>query len=1390
MNKADIFEEYYTAQKKLEEQYGSQSIVLMMVGSFYEIYGVDLAHLDPPILIGKAEEAHNILGMNMTMKSKARVHSKNNPYMVGFPDYALDEHLGKFLRANMTVAIYDQYDICYTDSNGKQRTKKGRRRTHVYTPSTYIDDTQTETNCLLAFELTEYKSPVTKQILKKVHIAVLSLSTGKAYLLEAYDTREDTGKAEAELYRIIHTYNPSEVIYCGKADSKFAKIYDLGRKKVYFRTIPKTYHKSSYQNEFLKSIYACALDSLSTPIEYIGMEKHTSVLPHFIQALQFAYEQDKLIVTRIQKPEFVESHNQLVLNNDSIYQLNLVESPFEISNTLFDVICKARTAIGKRYIREQLLTPTMDITILNSRYDLIEQMRELYKEYENCLRSIADIEKKYRKMVLGTLHPYELADLRGTWSTIKSLLKMARKMFSISSKLIDDYECFYNEYTGNFDFAMMKKCKLRDVKGSFFLEGLNEELDEMDSRLLDGKKVLHKLAEDFSQWIEPYKECIVKVESTEKEGWYLSTTKTRFKKLPKDFTAAFTYHGKKYTIDWDDLELVNLKNTIKIRSPQIRRISHDIVSQRERMNQKITEEYLKILDHYSQDYGEMFMQLADTIAYIDFIYSAARVSVEYGYTRPHIKNKQKGVSYVNIKNIRHPIIEQINDEEEYITNDISLGIKEHYGSLIYGLNMCGKCFSKGTQILMANGRIKTVEDVRVGDKLMGDNFTHRNVLELARGRDQMYTIIPRTGDRFTVTSGHILCLMGRRYINTVWDKKCTRYRVRWIYNGIRCSESFSIYKYGSIKAAECAMEKLKQEIEELENDYIEITVEDYLKKATDFRLNYYLYTKPCNFSAQTVEIDPYILGYWLGDGSSAHAMIYTADKEIITRFHELLLQYGMDIFYKQDYAYSIKKINTIIVNNSPILNMRLGYKIIKRGQSWVVIWKGGKKTCYFNKYYKYPLLEATCYKKLLIMKAKIKPVANYLMWCLRRNNLLGNKHIPDQYKYNTRDVRLKLLAGVIDSDGYWNRYGYDIVLKSKQLMEDVIFVARSLGYNAYIKKTTKTCTNTGSTGTYYRTYIAGSSLSEIPCILSRKRAVNNKKYEYANIRSFKIEPAEIDDYYGFVLDGNHRFLLADCTVSHNSSLIKAVGCNIVLAQAGMFVSCTEFEYYPFRYLLSKMTIRDNMSKGQSTFMVEMLEVKNMLMRADPNTLVLSDELCSSTESTSGHAIVAQTLHALTQKKAKFMFATHLHELQKIPLVTENPHIKIYHFKVHIDGTAIVFDRHLEEGGMTELYGLEVARALGLPEEFMMGAFVVRDQLTEQPTEILSSKQSRYNAKVYVHSCRKCGSTKDLHTHHIRHQKDADSHGLIDGKFHKNRKFNLGILCKTCHTKEHFPEVQN
>lgn len=925
---ADIFKEYFSAQAEMEREYGVDSIALMMVGDFYEMYGVTTANLK----LGRTEEAHTILNMSMSRKNKALPHSQTNPHMVGFPCHALEEHIGKFLRANYTVGVWDQYDI-----PGKKI--KGRRRTMVYTPSTFIND-DNDPNNLMVCAFGEYKSPKGVTY-KKFHLVVISLNTGKVVLQEHYDNEREL-RAENELYRLIHTFNPSEIIFCEDDDESagrdFGKIFDVpSGKKIYVRKLNPTFLKGSYQNEFLKKVYCIENNVNVSPIEWLNLERWCSLIPYFIAGLSFAYEQNKTIVSRIQKPIVQNNKNQLILSGDSIYQLNLVRSPFD-STSLFDIICKAETPMGRRCLQARLLNPLKSPDEIEKRYDLVGKMTGVFDQYD--LSGIGDIEKKYRKMVNGTLHPFEFGDLKISYENCAKVLETAKDLFQVPVDVKSRFNEFITECSDTFDYKLLKASKFNDIKGNFFQAGVNRALDTMQMDIQSGQLLLQELASVMSQYIDS-KEPAVKLDSTEKEGYYLSATIKRFKMLPSDLAIDFEYRGKTHTILHDKLDVVKLTNSVKIRTPEIKRISFDILAQKEKMNGQICEAYLSTLDQWVKKYGDLLQQVADIIADIDFIYSAAKCAVEFGYTRPKIVDQLSGRSWLSVTGARHPIVERINTKVKFSTHDFTLGVNDHTGTIVYGLNMSGK-----------------------------------------------------------------------------------------------------------------------------------------------------------------------------------------------------------------------------------------------------------------------------------------------------------------------------------------------------------------------------------------------------------------------------------------------------------STFLRAIGCIVVMAQTGLFVPCVEFKYYPFSTCLSKMTIRDNMTKGQSTFMVEVLEIKNMLLYSSPTTLVLSDELCSSTESTSAHAIVAQTLHQLSQGGSKFIFSTHLHELQKMDIIRRDPHIKICHFKVHVEGERIIFDRTLSEGGLSELYGLEVARTLGLSSEFMRGAFAIRDALTGQPSEILSTKTSRYNSNVYVHACAKCGSTENLHTHHIVPQREADSNGLIEGRYPKNAEFNLEILCEKCHQEHH------
>jgi len=160
---------------------------------------------------------------------------------------------------------------------------------------------------------------------------------------------------------------------------------------------------------------------------------------------------------------------------------------------------------------------------------------------------------------------------------------------------------------------------------------------------------------------------------------------------------------------------------------------------------------------------------------------------------------------------------------------------------------------------------------------------------------------------------------------------------------------------------------------------------------------------------------------------------------------------------------------------------------------------------------------------------------------------------------------------------------------------------------------------------------------------------------------------------------NHKFLLDNFTVTHNSTMLRAIGVNIAMAQAGFFVACSSMELSLFKTLLTRIEGNDDMLHGKSSFMVEMMELKSILERSNQNSLVLADEVCRGTESNSGIAILSSTIIELMQHRIPFMFTTHLHKIKDIDEVQELDHLGFYHLKMEITDDKIVINRKLEKG---------------------------------------------------------------------------------------------------------------
>jgi hypothetical protein len=369
---------------------------------------------------------------------------------------------------------------------------------------------------------------------------------------------------------------------------------------------------------------------------------------------------------------------------------------------------------------------------------------------------------------------------------------------------------------------------------------------------------------------------------------------------------------------------------------------------------------------------------------------------------------------------------------------------------------------------MYDGTIKMVQNITVGDKLMGDDSTPRTVLSLAQGKDDMYDIIPVKGDKYTVNSEHILCLKPTRLgVKTIKSQTIKPYSANYIN-----------IKDGKIKAQSF---KTKEEANAFLNNIhtpaniLEIPVKDYLKLSKSSTNNLKGYRVGVDFSTQEVIFDPYIIGLWLGDGSQRDPVITSQDARVLHYLTTKLKDYDLSLNYQSQYDYRISSYT---------------------GQ----------------------------------------PGDNVMLEALRKYNLLNNKHIPNDYKINSKEIRLQVLAGLIDSDGSADNKGYEITQTNKVLANDIVFLARSLGFAANMKECEKSCMYKGvkKTGKYQRIYISGNELYKVPVKILRKQLEPRTQIKDTSITGIRVKHVGVDKYYGFTLDGNNRYLLGDFTVTHNT----------------------------------------------------------------------------------------------------------------------------------------------------------------------------------------------------------------------------------------------------------------
>jgi len=423
------------------------------------------------------------------------------------------------------------------------------------------------------------------------------------------------------------------------------------------------------------------------------------------------------------------------------------------------------------------------------------------------------------------------------------------------------------------------------------------------------------------------------------------------------------------------------------------------------------------------------------------------------------------------------------------------------------------CFAKDTPILLWNGNYKMSQDICVGDILVGDNGEKRVVEELVSGEDELFEVKQNGGISYIVNSKHMLALKftGENSIN--WIETINSWKICWFdrYEKKMKTKSFKIDensdKETSKKNAEKYLENLKLD------EIILLTIDDYLglDKWCKQKLLGFKSSHGINYEseANNLELDPYLLGLWLGDGTHTEPIIASNDIEI------------------KDYIS-----NWCSENNSELVKEgKYKLRIRRKGYSF------GKENINGEKYENIP----EYYER-------INPFTNLL----KKYNLIGNKHIPEQYFMNSRENRLKLLAGLIDTDGHvpkeHNGKRVVIIQSNPNLSIQIINLARSLGFvvNHTIREKKNVKIFDCEPKDYKDQYvinISGDKLHEIPTILSRKKcSSSNYNKDYLKC-SIQVSPIGKGLYYGWSVNDNNRFLLSDFTVVKNCDQMWCTQCH-------------------------------------------------------------------------------------------------------------------------------------------------------------------------------------------------------------------------------------------------------
>lgn len=733
---AKIYVEYFIITKEYKEKYGEHTVLLMQVGSFFEIYGLK-NDADASVSTTESESSiHEIAQIcQFNVSEKKAVFQKRPILMAGFPDYRIDKYLQKITEGGFTAVVFVQ----------EKNEKNTKRIFHsVHSPGTFVsyetDSSQQITNNIMCIWMENHATILQKAPVFTCGISIINIYTGKSNIFQYQTPYLNNPSTFDELERAVSVFSPSEVILISPFETKQVDtilqyigmktqmIHRLDNREISQQGTKKNEKvqnciKQKYIKTILDSFYG--EDVLNVCLEFNQNEIATQ---SFCFLLDFLREHNPLLIKKIDLPEFNNTSNRVLLLNHTIKQLNIISGDEKSNGHLSSVLSflnKCCSAMGKRLFTSQLMNPTFCEEWLEKEYQMIEHARtqkdEWVKEIRKQIHCIKDMEKICRQMVLQKLYPSSIYHLYCSVQIIQSIcnkITMDAIEPNVFKSYLQNHEDVENHCSQIISFIsnylQIEKCKgiqtVNHFEENIICPGVSSVLDNLIATDEKNRVLFQSIREHLNQLLNQSEKTsgieYVKEHITEKSGKSLVITKKRGIQLKNLLTKIATpfieFNEEKVNIK--DIKIVgSTTSNDEVTFSLLDKITKELLNFKDKINKEIAKLYQGFIRDLENQWYNILENLSKYVSKLDVLLCKTHLSKEYQFCRPiidHGANK----SHVETNGLRHVLIEHINTSEIYVPNDCEIGDGKTDGILLLGINMAGKSSyikSVGVALIMA-----------------------------------------------------------------------------------------------------------------------------------------------------------------------------------------------------------------------------------------------------------------------------------------------------------------------------------------------------------------------------------------------------------------------------------------------------------------------------------------------------------------------------------------------------------------------------------------------------------------------------------------------------------------------------------------------------------------